>query len=192
MSTSQFSEPGETAAPASSRRNLLLGAGLLAAAAGATLAWRQSRHDSPPKTATQPPQGFWEQAWDTPQGDARLQLQSYRGQRLLINFWATWCAPCVEELPLLNDFFAKNNADGWHVLGLAIDKPTAVQNFFKHMPLRYPVGMAGATGSALMEQLGNPAGALPFSVVLGGEGLVLGHKLGQLTLGDLGVWAQLK
>jgi thiol-disulfide isomerase/thioredoxin len=174
-----------------SRRGLLVGAGLLAAAAGAGYAWRKNRHYDPPVTI-QPPAGFWAQEWETPQGDAKIQLQSYQGKRVLINFWATWCPPCVDELPLLNDFYAKNKADGWNVLGLAIDKPAAVLAFFKHTPLSFPVGMAGLSGRPLMELFDNPIGALPFSLLIGSDGVILRRKLGKVTPQDLEVWARLK
>lgn len=179
------------AGPDKSRRGLLMGAGVLAAAAGAAYAWRKTRHYDPP-VAIQPPDGFWAQEWDTPQGGAKIQLQSYRGKRVLINFWATWCPPCVDELPLLNDFFAKHSGEGWNVLGLAIDKPDAVLAFFKHTPLAYPVGMAGSSGRPLMELFGNSVGALPFSLLIGSEGIILRRKLGKVTLRDLDVWSQLK
>lgn len=173
-----------------SRRGLLAGAGLLAAAAGTGLAWWQSREPAAALGA-EPFDGFWKLQWATPQG-ASLAMQSFRGQPLLINFWATWCPPCIEELPLINRFFEKNKDKGWQVLGLAIDQPSAVAAFLNKMPLGFPVGLAGADGSALAGQLGNPSGSLPFSVVLGSGGTILQRKLGRLTSGDLDLWAQLK
>ena len=173
------------------RRGVLLGAGLLAALAGVGYAWRKNRHYDPP-VEIQPPDGFWDQEWDTPQGGSKVQLQSYRGKTVLINFWATWCPPCVDELPLLNDFVAKNGTNGMQILGLAIDKPEAVLAFLKHTPLNYPVGMAGSTGRPLMNQFDNAVGALPFSLLVGAGGIVLRRKLGKVTPKDLEVWAQLK
>ena len=121
-----------------------------------------------------------------------VRMQAFRGKPLLVNFWATWCPPCIEELPLLNDFFKQNHATGWQVLGLAVDRPSAVQGFLQKMPLDFPVGLAGANGTELANQLGNPSGALPFSVAIGAQGAVLQRKLGRLRPQDLESWAQLK
>lgn len=172
------------------RRSLLVGAGLLAAAAGGGFAWWRNKLTQD-GLGELPPEGFWDLQWDSPQG-APVRLQAFRGKPLLLNFWATWCPPCIEELPLINDFFKKNRSNGWQVLGLAVDKPSAVQTFLQKMPLDFPVGMAGLTGTELAGQLGNPSGSLPFSVVLGAQGTILQRKLGRLRPEELGLWAQLK
>lgn len=174
-----------------SRRGLLLGAGALAAVAGMGLAWWRHASDSVAGNETEPFPGFWAEQWDTPQGTP-LRLQDFRGKPLLINFWATWCPPCIEELPLINDFFLKHKAQGWQVIGLAVDRPAAVQGFLQKMPLDFPVGLAGMTGGELGKQLGNPSGSLPFSVALGSPGGVAQRKLGRLHSDDLDAWAQLK
>lgn len=182
--------PTEPAVALSQRRGLLIGAGLLAAAAGVGLALRQTKPGGN-AAADEPFAGFWKLQWDSPQGPP-VQLQAFRGRPLLINFWATWCPPCIEELPLINDFFDENKSKGWQVLGLAVDKPSAVQAFLQKMPLHFPIGMAGLTGTDLANQLGNPSGSLPFSVAIGSQGEVLQRKLGRLRRQDLDVWAQLK
>jgi thiol-disulfide isomerase/thioredoxin len=119
-------------------------------------------------------------------------MQSFQGRPLLVNFWATWCAPCVEELPLINDFYRQNKVNGWQVLGLAVDKLTPVQAFLQKMPLDFPVGMAGLSGAEMARALGNLAGGLPFSVVVGANGTVVQRKLGRLHPQDLAAWLRLK
>jgi thiol-disulfide isomerase/thioredoxin len=141
--------------------------------------------------AEPPVEGFWSLQWDTPQG-SRLAMESFRGRPLLINFWATWCTPCVEELPLINDFYRQNSGNGWQVLALAVDKLAPVQSFLQRMPLDFPVGMAGMTGTELGRSLGNMAGGLPFSVVLSAEGMIVQRKLGRLSAADLAIWLRLK
>ena len=119
-------------------------------------------------------------------------MKSMAGKPLLLNFWATWCPPCVEELPLLNDFYLKNKAKGWQVLGLAVDKLQPVQAFLQKSPLEFPVGMAGLAGTELTRSMGNPAGGLPFTVILGADGSMLHRKMGRVTPEELLVWAGLK
>jgi thiol-disulfide isomerase/thioredoxin len=111
---------------------------------------------------------------------------------LLVNFWATWCPPCIEELPLINAFYRENNANGWQVLALAIDRLAPVQSFLAQHPLDFPVAMAGMSGTELVRSLGNLSGGLPFSVAVGGDGSVLQRKLGRLSSDDLAVWRSLK
>jgi thiol-disulfide isomerase/thioredoxin len=174
----------------SKRRLLLNAAAATAAAVGVGVAlWRLEVPQGP--AAVPPIEGFWSMQWDTPQG-TKLTMDSFRGRALLVNFWATWCTPCVEELPLINDFYLQNKPNGWQVLGLAVDKLVPVQSFLQKMPLDFPIGMAGATGAELGRSLGNLAGGLPFSVVLNRGGMVVQRKLGRLNPADLGAWLRLK
>jgi thiol-disulfide isomerase/thioredoxin len=175
----------------SPNRRWLLGATAASATAlGAGFAlWRFQTAEI--SVAEPPVEGFWSLQWDTPQG-SRLAMESFRGRPLLINFWATWCTPCVEELPLINDFYRQNSGNGWQVLALAVDKLAPVQSFLQRMPLDFPVGMAGMTGTELGRSLGNMAGGLPFSVVLSAEGMIVQRKLGRLSAADLATWLRLK
>lgn len=136
-------------------------------------------------------EGLWSLHWDTPEGYS-LAMQSFKGRPLLLNFWATWCPPCIEELPLINAFYRQNKGNHWQVLGLAVDKLESVQAFLKHSPLDFPVGLAGLSGADLGRSLGNLTGGLPFSLVIGSDGLVRQRKLGRLSSEDLDVWARLK
>lgn len=175
-----------------SRRNTLLGlAGVTAALAGAGFAWWRASGGNKVSAGDPVPEGFWELQWDAPQGEA-VRLQAFRGRPLLINFWATWCTPCVEEMPAIDAFFNKNKPNGMQVLGLAVDKASAVTGFLQKMPVSYAIAMAGANGTDWAGRLGNPSGALPYSVLLGGDGLILQRKLGKLTSADLAAWGQLK
>jgi len=166
------------------RRWLLAGAvGLVAAGVGAGVAWQRFRpHDVQPDN-------FWSLSFPTPEeGGQMLALAPLRGRPLLVNFWATWCPPCVEELPLLNSFYAQNKANGWQMVALAVDKADSVRRFLTRMPLDIPVGMAGMEGSDLARSLGNEAGGLPFTVVFGPNGRVLERKIGQVQESDLQAW----
>ena len=166
-------------------RRALLGVGALAGLAGAGVAWWRFQPGEADLA------GFWDQHFPTPEG-GHLALASLRGKPLLVNFWATWCPPCVEELPMLNAFYRQQAPNGWQVLGLAIDQPSAVRKFLQRIPLEFPVGLAGLGGTDLGRSLGNLTGGLPFTVVLGGNGRVLHRKMGQITPQDLQLWAPLR
>jgi thiol-disulfide isomerase/thioredoxin len=171
------------------RRHLLVAAGLVAASAGLGLAWWQSQRKETARS--EPVQGFWAMQWEQP-GGGSVRAQSWQGKPVLINFWATWCPPCIEELPLINDFYLKNKANGWQVVGLAVDKLASVQSFLQRLPLDFPVGMASMSGTELGRNLGNLTGGLPFTVVLDATGTIAQRKLGRVSADDLRSWAALK
>lgn len=167
------------------RRRWLMGtvAGV-AALAGVGMAWRR---DQAPALPSAVDAQLWQLQFATPAGDT-LNMASLRGKPLLINFWATWCPPCVEELPLLSRFYQENSDKGWQVLGLAVDQLSSVNRFLAQNPVTFPVAMAGLAGIDLSRSLGNASGGLPFTVVLESDGRVAHRKIGQLTPTDLQAW----
>jgi len=171
------------------QRRTVLVASVALAAAGAGAWWSQRRLQLQP-ALDEAQEAFWLSEFDGPNGE-KVRVADFRGRPLLVNFWATWCPPCVEELPMLNAFQKTQAVRGWQVLGLAVDQPSAVRGFMKKLPLDFPVGMAGFGGTELSRTLGNPAGALPFSVVFGASGQLHHRKLGKLTDTDLSQWAML-
>lgn len=171
----------------SSRRNWLFGGvAVAAAAAGAAGAWWRHGIGSQAGGETLDA-AFWSQTFDRPEG-GQLALASLKGKPLLLNFWATWCPPCVEELPMLDRFFRDQASNGWQVAGLAIDQPSAVRKFLERTPVGFPNGMAGLQGTDLVKRLGNTGGGLPFTLVLDREGAVLARKMGKLEPSDLDAW----
>ena len=172
----------------SSRRNMLYGGAALAAGlAGAGAFWWRGKGQSPAALAADP---FWGLALETPDG-APFKVSSLAGRPLLLNFWATWCPPCVEELPLLNRFHLAQSPRGWRVLGLAVDQPSAVRAWLAKSPLAFPVAMAGLGGTDLSKRMGNLSGGLPFSVAFSASGEVLQRRMGKLSQDDLSRWAEL-
>ena len=129
-------------------------------------------------------------SFDTPAGTP-LPMSNFRGKLLLVNFWATWCPPCVEELPLLDFFYQENKDKNLQIVGLAVDQPSAVRTWLQTRPLNFPVGMAGLGGTELSKSLGNRSGSLPFTVVFGPKGALLHRKIGKVSPEDLVQWTQL-
>ena len=170
------------------RRGLMLGVGGAALAAGAGLAWWRLR---PGEAEAGAAEAFWPLSFQTPGGQA-LAMASFKGRPLLLNFWATWCPPCVEEMPMLDAFFREHAAKGWQVVGLAVDQPSAVRTFLARTPVTFPIGLAGLEGTDLGRSLGNLAGGLPFTVIFGGDGSVRHRRMGRVSSADLQQWSQLR
>ncbi|UOB06360.1 TlpA family protein disulfide reductase [[Acidovorax] ebreus] len=184
-SASADSAKAPSAHPLRRRRWLLVGAGALAALGGAGLAaWRLR----PGPVQEGVSDAVWGAQFEGPAGEV-LSMAAFRGRPLLLNFWATWCPPCVEELPLLNAFYGEHRAKGWQVVGLAIDQPSNVRKFLERMPLDFPIALGGLGGTDLARGLGNEKGGLPFTVLFGANGSILKRKMGQLTAQDLQGWS---
>ncbi|MEY3783533.1 MAG: hypothetical protein RIS97_1712 [Pseudomonadota bacterium] len=181
----------DSSKPLTQRRHLLtVGAAVAAAMAGAGTAYWQSKQaqaETPRMPITGDLDDLWQMQFDKPDG-GKLAMQSLKGKPLLINFWATWCPPCVEELPLLERFYNQNKAKSMQIVGLAADKPEAVRTFLKKLPLTFPIGITDLSGIALSKSWGNLAGGLPFSVMLAADGRVMQRKMGKLSEDDLNIW----
>jgi thiol-disulfide isomerase/thioredoxin len=163
------------------RRFALATFGVAAAAVGAAVATRHFSLEEPDAD------DLWRQSFPALDGRA-VALRDFRGRPLMINFWATWCPPCVEEMPLIDRFYQRIGPDKLHILGLAIDHKEAVAQFLQRTPVHYEIAMAGLEGVDLTKKLGNTAGALPFSVFFDGDGALRHRKLGELNESDLADW----
>lgn len=113
------------------------------------------------------------------------RLTEWHRKALLVNFWASWCAPCREEIPLLNAAQRQHSSAGLQVVGIGIDKAANIGEFTKVVQINYPVLVAEVGGVELMRELGNSAGALPFSVLLDSQGRLVSHKLGAYSRPEL-------
>jgi thiol-disulfide isomerase/thioredoxin len=177
-------------------RRLLITGGLAgAAAAAAGLAWQrlsETRRQNEQAGVDRDIAGFWALSFPTPDDPQprTLAMAAFRGQPLLLNFWGTWCPPCVKEMPELDRFAREHAASGWRVLGLAVDNPRAVREFLKRTPVSYAIAMAGIEGSELARQLGNAQSGLPFTVAFDRHGRIARLKSGQTTAAELAGWAR--
>ena len=104
------------------------------------------------------------------------------GKVLVVNFWATWCAPCRKEIPLLIDL--ERRRPGVRVIGIALDRADAVRAFARELGIGYPILLDDLQGST-MRRYGNRVGALPFTVITGRDGVVAYVRLGELEASEL-------
>jgi thiol-disulfide isomerase/thioredoxin len=117
-------------------------------------------------------------------------LSDWRGKVLVVNFWATWCAPCVEEMPDLQSVRDEYSARGVEVLGVGIDNAGNVVEFRDRLAIRFPLFVAGAGGSELAKALGNQAGVLPYTVLVSRDGRIVQRKIGRIKPPELRLWLQ--
>lgn len=160
------------------RRTLIIGAtGLAGMAAVGWLGWRESSRRAPqanraakPPVAIEPtPETFFAARLPDLQG-TEVAMSQWQGKPLVVNFWATWCPPCVKEIPDLNRLAAKHEAATF--IGVAIDTADNVRKFVVDVPIDYASVIAGHQGIDLVRALGNTAGGLPFTVLFRPDGTI--------------------
>jgi peroxiredoxin len=116
------------------------------------------------------------------------RLSEFHGKRVLINFWASWCVPCLAEMPTLQAAQHKFGDQGSIVLGIAMDEPSRIQAFLASHPVDYPVliGQVGTPSTSL--RFGDIDEVLPYSVLLDEQGRVLAVQRGPLDNEKLVRW----
>lgn len=119
-----------------------------------------------------------------------VRLSDWRGRIVLVNFWASWCAPCRNEMPMLDEMAERYADQGFVVLGPALDTPEAARRAAQELGVRYPLFAGDAEIIAAMNALGDTLGALPFSVLLDREGRVLDRRSGELRREDVERWIE--
>jgi thiol-disulfide isomerase/thioredoxin len=122
-------------------------------------------------------------------GAAVTLPDAYAGRPVLVNIWASWCGPCIREMPELDRYSRAQGPNGTQVVGIALDESAAVQAFLQRVPVSYPVliDIPGPRDAGV--RLGNPKGVLPYSVLLDAQGRVLKQKIGPFRDGEIDAWA---
>ena len=165
------------------QKKLLYGIPLALAALAAGIWLAQARY-APQSPATAAVTALWQLRFPDAEGHEQ-PLSQWRGQVVVLNFWASWCAPCREEIP---DFIAlrtQHRANGVEFVGIAIDTSANVAQFLQRMSVNYPILIGEGAAHNLARRLGNPSGALPYTIVLDRDGQVVLRHLGRLPRATL-------
>lgn len=116
---------------------------------------------------------------------------AWAGRPTLVNLWATWCAPCLKEMPDLQAFAEAQGERGVRVVGIALDDPAAVADFLQQHDITYPVLVDAAGPADAGVRLGNPAGVLPYSALVSADGRLLATRIGPFAdVADISGWAE--
>ncbi len=108
-------------------------------------------------------------------------VAEWAGRTLLINFWATWCAPCRREMPLLQALHNERSATGIQVVGIAIDRQPDVQSYIAEAGISYPILSGEADAMAVSDLFGLDGLGLPFSVLVASDGKILTVHIGEVV-----------
>jgi thiol-disulfide isomerase/thioredoxin len=130
-----------------------------------------NRHQFLATDTTLPDQAAVSALWQTTLNDQKgkaYPLVQFKGKPMILNFWATWCEPCRDEMPEISALASAHPDIA--VLGLAIDEAAAVHEFVESTPVSYPLLIAENEGMPLAEALGNNKGVLPYTVILSAQG----------------------
>lgn len=174
-----------------SRSNwVILSLAVLAATVGGYAQHRwQDLTVAPPNPAHSTVVGQPLPALSLPDLDGTLHILSdYRGHRVLINFWASWCRPCLREMPALAEAQRTFGEHGTSVLGIAMDDRDQVRTFLAAHPVDYPILIGRLDPPSTSLQLGNRSQSLPYSVLVGDDGRILATHTGAMTITQMGQW----
>ena len=115
----------------------------------------------------------------------QVTADEFSGRVLLVNFWASWCKPCVEEMPMISSLYEQLAGSGFSVVGIALDQPSSAAAFADELGVSYPV-LVGETDTVMTgRRYGNRAGMLPYTVLVGADGVVRWTRLGAVSREDL-------
>lgn len=174
------------------RQWLLIAALALAGGVAGVLAGRWLGGNMPAQDADRPPmdrsatQAQIRPAFELPGLDGNLHhIDEWDGQVILLNFWATWCAPCREEMPMLDELHDEYGERGFKVVGVALDTPGDVQAFVERLGIGYPILIDNTSGDDLARRYGNSQGVLPYSVLIDRDGTIREYLYGALEKAPL-------
>ena len=157
----------------------LICAALVAVAAGTLFGWQRPGEIDQPRL-----DALWAAEFKDLSGKS-VSMASLRGKPLVINFWATWCGPCKEEMPDFQRFALSESGKIAQVVGIGIDSSSNMQAFAKELGISYLLLESGMTGVSILKAVGNNSGALPYTIVVDSRGTAVLTRLGVLKYDEL-------
>lgn len=115
---------------------------------------------------------------------------AWAGRPVLVNLWASWCAPCIEEMPELQRYAGEQGANGTQVIGIALDDEASVRDFLARVPVDYPILLDAPGPADAGVRLGNPKGVLPYTALIDGQGRLVKQRVGPFAHGEIDGWAR--
>lgn len=168
-----------------SRHQLWLVAIIFAALGLGLSAWLNRHHASQAAPGPDNPANHF---FQSEFGDGKSGVEKmtrWQGKPVILNFWASWCPPCIKEMPELSGLAQELKPQGIEVIGIGVDSVEHITEFSRQHPVSYPLYVAGITGTELTRQLGNETGGLPFTVLIGADGKIKKTYLGSLDFKQL-------
>lgn len=162
------------------RKAIFLGVAVLALAMGALVQGYRSSESAAREAAEK----LISLALPDPSGKPQ-RLDQWQGKVLVINFWATWCKPCLEEMPMLIKVQKKYASNGIQIVGIALDSAAKVQEFAKMLGVDYPLVIGSLETIEVTRKIGNATGGLPYTVVLNRAGKIVKTRLGGISEAEL-------
>lgn len=162
------------------------------AVAGASLGWyveyRRLNPPPPDGVTVAGPGDFPPAASYVGMDGTAHRLSDWRGKRILVNFWASWCAPCRREMPLLDAARTGRGGSGAVILGVAEDTAADVRRYLAERPVGYPILLIDSVAPGGSLSLGNTRRVLPYSVLIGEDGRILKRRVGPLSAAEIDDW----
>jgi thiol-disulfide isomerase/thioredoxin len=168
------------------KKLLILLVAVVAAGAGFLAAryWGGPHEAAPEQAATPEPESMV--AFELPDLDGKTHnILEWHGKVVVLNFWATWCPPCREEIPMFIELQQQYGSQGLQFIGVAIDQADAVRDYRDSMLIDYPILLGEREALGIMTQYGNRAGVLPYSVVIDRSGRIRETRPGAYTRAEL-------
>ena len=163
---------------------LLISAGLIAAILGIGLSSFKHRTTEAKDQAVEL---FLKEELKGPDG-AIHATKEWRNKILVLNFWASWCPPCVEEMPTLAKAYSLYKDKNVLFVGIGVDSPSNIRQFLEKTPINYPITVNPIEGVNWAKNMGNPSGGLPFTVLVDEKGVIKKTKLGKISEDELKSW----